>query len=168
VTARPQVIRPWLAVASIGAVALCLGTLRYLRPAQRTPVAPTPLVIPDDATFDYTFAVYRTVVNPDCQPIPGVEVELRLQDPVYDVITPVQTARRTTAATGKFVFKYIACERPTKSYIVTFLKPGFQPLVLSERGFESEPTVVIMVPLVGASGGLQPNPSLQRTRYARR
>jgi hypothetical protein len=80
--------------------------------------------LPPQST-DYTFAVSGTVLAEDGQPVVAATVALKIQGTVYDAITPISVAEKTTDAMGRFQFMYLAHETKV-AYSLTVSKEGYR------------------------------------------
>jgi hypothetical protein len=91
---------------------------------------------------DYAFEVSGKV-STGGKPLPGVEVNLIIDKPVYKAITPVSTARAMTDEKGEFVFSYLT-DSPSVNYSITFRKQGFEEVSLRGKSENREPFTIEM------------------------
>jgi Carboxypeptidase regulatory-like domain len=81
-------------------------------------------------SHDYMFDVTGIVTAEDGTPIKDADVTLEVNGPVYEAVTLVRTAKRSTDGTGGFVFVYISHKRGVK-YSLNVRKDGFEPQTVS-------------------------------------
>jgi len=82
------------------------------------------------ASHDYMFSITGVVTAEDGTPLQDAEVNLELDSPVYEGVTPVKAVKRATNGSGGFVFMYTSHKRGVK-YTITVRKQGFEPQAIS-------------------------------------
>jgi hypothetical protein len=81
-------------------------------------------------SHDYVFSITGVVTAEDGTPLRDAEVNLEVNGPVYEGVTPVKTVKRATNNTGGFVFMYTSHKRGVR-YTITVRKEGFNPQTVS-------------------------------------
>ena len=79
---------------------------------------------------DYRFDVIGVVTTQDDTPLPGADVTLEVNGPVYEGVDLVKTRHVQTNDGGGFIFAFITDERGGK-YTLKVRKDGFEPATVS-------------------------------------